>query len=131
MEKFILFFLVLINFIKSEIKLPFKRIINNKISPQKFMNELRFNKIYIEDISVGNPPQKIKLQIKLQDYSTFLISEKASINFKNNYNESKSNSIKIYDETPLFLYGFSHLFQKNDTKIHKDSSLTKYIHAEN
>ena len=107
MEKFILFFLVLINFIKSEIKLPFKRIINNKISPQKFMNELRFNKIYIEDISVGNPPQKIKLQIKLQDYSTFLISEKASINFKNNYNESKSNSIKIYDETPLFLYGFS------------------------
>ena len=67
--------ILIINNIKSEIKLPFTRKINKYKSPKKIMEEFRFNKILINDISVGNPSQKINLQIKLQDYFSFLISK--------------------------------------------------------
>ncbi len=80
-------FFLLINKIKSEIKLPFIRKLNQNNSPKKIMEELRFNKILIKGISVGYPSQKINLQIKLQDYFSFLISKELNVSFSK-YNES-------------------------------------------
>ena len=96
-------FFLLINKIKSEIKLPFIRKLNQNKSPKKIMEELRFNKILIKDISVGNPSQKINLQIKLQDYFSFLISKESF----SKYNESISKSLKLIDKRAQYFYSSS------------------------
>ena len=99
-------FFLLINKIKSEIKLPFIRKLNQNKSPKKIMEELRFNKILIKDISVGNPSQKINLQIKLQDYFSFLISKELNVSFSK-YNESISKSLKLIDKRAQYFYSSS------------------------
>ena len=103
---YIYIIILIINNIKSEIKLPFTRKINKYKSPKKIMEEFRFNKILINDISVGNPSQKINLQIKLQDYFSFLISKELKTSFSK-YNESISKSLKLIDKETQYFYSSS------------------------
>ena len=98
----IFYFLSLINFIFSKIELPFK-VTNFQYSdedPEKFISNYFYKDISL-NISIGESPQIIPLQICLGEFNTFLISKDCK-NYKGIFNQNISKTYKPLEEKPTY-----------------------------
>ena len=110
---FISLFYSLYIIVKSQIIIvPFKTIIQNKLTHENYISELKNNKIYI-DLKIGTPSQKIPAILKLsqvpffitsstynKDITKFNSSESTSYYQKNN---KESSSFNKYDFIKAYL----------------------------
>ena len=103
--KFFLIFLFLKLISSSQITIPFKKIIKEKLTKNNLMKNLINNDLQIE-ITLGSPPQKFPVLIKLGHYPTFILTTNCPLNIKK-FNTSLSSTFREFKKFPKNTYNFN------------------------
>ena len=133
--KSIIAFLFQIYFIKKVIlkkiiKIPFKRKLELVLNETNIMENLLENKIYTE-IEIGNPPQKLNMYFKLQQFPTFFVSEDYKNSKCEKFNQNISKTFKVINQKLVYIT-FINLHFKHGMLVQDNFSLNnKQIFFEN
>ena len=103
---YIFFLFIQLSFMKILI-IPFKRKINQNIDENNLMQNLFKNEIYTK-ISIGTPPQKFNIFIKLFQFPFFLITEDYKEGKQEKFNQNKSKTFEYLDHytNTFFFYDY-------------------------
>ena len=127
---FFLSFLIVYEILAEPLIIPFKTRINDEMMNKDNIIQFLVNNDIITNISFGSQKETLEISIKLQNDSTFVISDSCPQNNKaKKFNEAQSDTYEVLvNKTRYFTYAFEyatlsidniilHLNNSNDVRI--------------